>query len=201
MKWGRSKRHDPDLGTRPPGPPPPVDDGDCRHLPGQHMPGLALRGTDGRFHAVDRAPTGYTRLILYACPRTGRPGEKPLTPDWDLIPGARGCTPESCGFRDHAAELALVGAAVAGLSTQSSAYQQEAAQRLGLPFPLLSDADLSLTRSVRLPTFDVAGHTLLKRFTMIIRSGVIEHVFYPVFPPDRHAEEVVAWVRDQEVRG
>jgi peroxiredoxin len=159
------------------------------------MPSIALRATSGEEMRVDAAPRYAQRLVLYAYPRTGRPGENPLTPDWDLIPGARGCTPESCGFRDHAAELRAAGAEVAGLSTQDSSYQNEAAERLHLPFQLLSDADLELTRALNLPTFTVAGQELLKRFTLVVREGSIEHVFYPVFPPDEHAGEVLEWLR------
>jgi peroxiredoxin len=140
------------------------------------------------------------RVVVYAYPRTGRPGEEPLVADWDRIPGARGCTPESCGFRDHHAELVAAGAsAVFGLSTQDSDYQRELAERLQLPYPLLTDSGLELTNALRLPVFDAAGQTLLKRLTLVIRDGVIEHVFYPVFPPDTHAAEVVAWLGDSEV--
>jgi peroxiredoxin len=150
---------------------------------------------------VDTVPDGFGRLIIYAYPMTGLPGV-PVPDGWDEIPGARGCTPESCGFRDHAAELAALGAAVAGLSTQSPGYQREAATRLRLPFPLLSDAGLTLTRALDLPTFGIdlapeyegGGHReLLKRLTLVISDGVIEKVFYPVFPPDAHAGEVLAW--------
>jgi peroxiredoxin len=161
------------------------------------MPPVALRTTTGDEMRVDVAPEGAERLVLYAYPRTGRPGEDPLTPDWDLIPGARGCTPESCAFRDHAAELRAAGAEVAGLSTQDSGYQREAAERLHLPFPLLSDVDLELTRALDLPTFTVAGQVLLKRLTLVVRQGSIEHVFYPVFPPDEHAAEVLEWLRSR----
>jgi peroxiredoxin len=172
----------------------PADNGAAAHLTGLSMPRLALPSTDGRPFRVDIVPEAAIRLVLYAYPRTGRPGEDPLTPDWDAIPGARGCTPESCGFRDHAADLARNQAAVAGVSTQDTAYQREAAQRLRLPFPLLSDADLRLTQALRLPTFDVAGHRLLRRLTLVVRDGMIEHVFYPVFPPDRHAAQVLDWL-------
>ena len=137
---------------------------------------------------------GPARTVVYAYPRTGRPGEVPLAADWDLIPGARGCTPESCGFRDHHAELLAAGAQVYGLSTQDTAYQQEAVERLHLPFALLSDAHARLTTALGLPTFEVAGQTLLKRLTLILRAGRVEHVFYPVFPPDRHAGQVLAWL-------
>ena len=167
------------------------------------MPSLALPSTRGDSIRVDLVPEGFARLVIYAFPMTGIPGVE-LPSGWDEIPGARGCTPESCGFRDHAADLADEGASVAGLSTQSSAYQREVAERLALSFPLLSDSGLQLTRALRLPAFsldlapefDGGGHkTLLKRLTMVVRAGMIEHVFYPVFPPDRHAEEVLAWLR------
>ncbi len=184
--------HDPTV--FPDGLPVPVDDGAAAHLTGVAVPRLALPSTDDRPFRVDLVPEGAARLVLYAYPRTGRPGEDPLVPDWDAIPGARGCTPESCGFRDHAADLARVRTAVAGVSTQDTAYQREAVQRLRLPFPLLSDADLRLTRALRLPTFDVAGHRLLRRLTLVVRDGVVEQVFYPVFPPDRHAEQVLDWL-------
>jgi peroxiredoxin len=172
----------------------PVDDGAATHLTGMAMPRLALPATDGRPFRVDLVPDGAVRLVLYAYPRTGRPGEDPLVPDWDSIPGARGCTPESCGFRDHTADLAATRTAVAGVSTQDTEYQREAVQRLRLPFPLLSDSDLRLTQALQLPTFEAAGLRLLRRLTLVVRDGVVEHVFYPVFPPDRHAEQVLDWL-------
>lgn len=181
--------------------PVPADDGAAAHLPGLTVPPLELPATTGELFRVDAAPPGAARLVLYAYPRTARPGEDPLTPDWDMIPGARGCTPEACGFRDHAADLAAAGAAVAGISTQDTGYQAEAARRLGLPFPLLSDAEFRLTRALGLPTFEAAGQKLLKRLTMIMSGGVIECVFYPVFPPDTHAAEVLSWLRAHEVPG
>jgi peroxiredoxin len=189
--------HDPNI--LPPDLPEPADDGAADHLPGMVMPPLALPATSGGPFRVDHVPGEFQRLIIYAYPMTGRPGVA-LPEGWDEIPGARGCTPESCGFRDHAAELGALGATVAGLSTQDTAYQREAAQRLRLPFPLLSDADGALTAALRLPTFMVEGRALLKRLTLVIRRGssgtaVIEHVFYPVFPPDRHADEVLGWLR------
>jgi len=179
--------------TLPPNLPVPVDDGAAAHLRGMRMPEVTLSSTDG--HAVSLARLGRGRTVIYAYPRTGRPGEPDLTPGWDLIPGARGCTPETCAFRDHYQELIQAGAKVVGLSTQKTAYQQELAERLRLPFPILSDSDLELTRALRLPTFDIAGQTLLRRLTFIVNDARIEHVWYPVFPPDRHAEEVVAWLR------
>ncbi|GAA5514069.1 peroxiredoxin Bcp [Deinococcus carri] len=170
--------------------PAPPDDGACAHLPGMRLPALSLPATDG--DAVDLA-TLPGRTVLYVYPRTGRPDE-PLPEGWDLIPGARGCTPQSCAFRDHHAELRTAGARVFGLSTQDTAYQREAVERLHLPFPLLSDADLRLAGALGLPTFGAAGETLLRRVTLILREGVVEHVFYPVFPPDRNAADVLAWL-------
>jgi peroxiredoxin len=171
--------------------PAPPDDGEARHLPGTRMPSIALPATDGT--TVDlSSPPG--RVVVYAYPRTGVPGV-PSLEGWDLIPGARGCTPQSCAFRDHFAELKGLGvSALFGLSTQDTAYQREAADRLHLPFALLSDEDLNLARAIRLPTFVVGGMTLLKRLTLVIKDGTIEHVFYPVFPPDRNAAEVLAWL-------
>ena len=173
--------------------PAPVDDGAADHLRKSRVPDVPLPATDGR--VISLAAVDGSRVVVYAYPRTGRPGESPLVDDWDLIPGARGCTPETCGFRDHHAELRAARAGVFGLSTQETAYQQELVTRLHLPFAILSDADLRLTRAWRLPTLEVAGQTLLRRLTMVIRDGRVEHLWYPVFPPDRHAEEVLGWLR------
>jgi peroxiredoxin len=189
--------HDPTV--LPPGLPVPEDDGAVSHLLGRTLPAITLVSTDVRPVRVDVVPEGAQRLVLYAFPRMSRPAEEPLVADWDLIPGARGCTPESCAFRDHAADLRQAGATVAGLSTQDTDYQREAVGRLHLPFPLLSDSGLVLTRALGLPTFTAAGQTLLRRLTLIIRGGVIEHVFYPVFPPDTHAAAVLAWLRSHPV--
>ncbi|MGH8834351.1 MAG: peroxiredoxin [Actinomycetes bacterium] len=182
--------------------PRPTDDGAADHLLGASLPAIALPATRGDALRIDRVPAGFHRLVVYAYPMTGLPGvDSP--PGWDEIPGARGCTPESCGFRDHAAELAAFGATVMGLSTQSSGYQAEAADRLRLPFPLLSDERLELAQELGLPTFSIkvdrahdggGTKTVLKRLTLVIRDGRVEFVFYPVFPPDRHAAEVLAWV-------
>src|SRR5919197_3992784 len=172
--------------------PVPEDDGAADHLPGAALPPIELRATDGRTVRLDTL-TG--RTVVYAYPRTGEPGKPSLVEDWDQVPGARGCTPESCGFRDHHAELQKAGAGVYGLSNQDTAYQQEAATRLGLPFPLLSDEDLRLTAALRLPTFEGAGHTLLKRLTLLLHEGKVERVWYPVFPPDTHAGEGLAWAQ------
>jgi peroxiredoxin len=170
----------------------PQDDGTARHLTGLKLPSLALQATDGR--AVDLSKLS-GRTVVYIYPRTGEPGKPP--PDgWDAIPGARGCTPQSCAFRDHYAELKKLGVAqLYGLSTQDTSYQREAVERLHLPFPILSDADLSLARAINLPTFGVAGMTLFKRMAWVIEDGVIVKVFYPVFPPDKNAEEVIAWLQ------
>jgi peroxiredoxin len=172
--------------------PAPQDDGAARHLTGMKMPDLALAATDGTQVNLS-ALTG--RTVVYIYPRTGRPGQ-PLPEGWDGIPGARGCTPQSCGFRDHFAELKRLGVAhLFGLSTQTTDYQREAVERLHLPFAILSDADLLLTRALRLPTLEVAGMTLIKRMAWVIDDGAISRVFYPVFPPDQSAEEVIAWLR------
>jgi peroxiredoxin (alkyl hydroperoxide reductase subunit C) len=182
-----------DLDQLPPGLPVPVDDGRALHLPGLHLPSIPLRATDGSDIDLSGVPG---RAVVFAYPRTGRPGDPQLVPDWDMIPGARGCTPQTCSFRDLAADFAALGCRVFGLSTQQPEYQRELAERLDLPFPVLSDADLALARAIRLPTLDVAGFTLLFRLAWVQRDGTIEHVFYPVFPPDRNGGEVLAWVRE-----
>src|SRR5437763_7931486 len=172
--------------------PVPPDDGAARHLPGAELPDLALPATDGGTVNL-KGLKG--RTVVYIYPRTGRPGQ-PLPEGWDAIPGARGCTPQSCGFRDHFADLKRLGVAqLYGLSTQTTDYQREAVERLHLPFAILSDADLRFTRALKLPTFEVAGMTLIKRMAWMIDDGVIAHVFYPVFPPDKSAEDVVNWLR------
>jgi peroxiredoxin len=173
--------------------PVPQDDGAARHLTGMRLPDVALPATDG---STVNLSTLKGRTVVYVYPRTGRPGQA-LPTGWDAIPGARGCTPQSCGFRDHFAELKRLGvAALFGLSTQDTAYQREAAERLHLPFAVLSDADLKLTQALNLPTFSVDGMTLIKRMAWVIDDGIIVHVFYPVFPPDKSAEIVVAWLSD-----
>lgn len=171
--------------------PAPRDDGATRHLAGKRMASVSLQATDGS--TVDLSALA-GRSIVYAYPRTGRPGvENP--PGWDMIPGARGCTPQACSFRDHFAELKALGVQhLFGLSTQDAAYQREAAERLHLPFAILSDDQLKLTRAMDLPTFEAGGMTLMKRFTLVIDDGVISHVFYPVFPPDRSASDAIGWL-------
>jgi peroxiredoxin len=174
--------------------PVPQDDGRARHLAGVKLPDIALPATGGGAVNLSKLEG---RTVLYIYPRTGVPGIDP-PPGWDQIPGARGCTPQSCSFRDHFADLKALGVAhVFGLSTQDTAYQSEAVQRLHLPFPILSDADLNFALSLHLPMFMAAGMTLLARMALVIEDGVIVKVFYPVFPPDRNAGEVVAWLRSR----
>ncbi len=180
----------------PEGLPVPGDDGACDHLPGMTLPPIELPSTKG--HAVELASLP-GRVVVYIYPRTGRPDQAPVA-GWDQIPGARGCTPQSCAFRDHHQELSDLGAAVFGLSSQTTDYQREAAERLRLPFPLLSDAELRFTHALKLPTFEAGGMVLIKRITLVIRDGRIEKVFDPVFPPDRNAEEVIAWLEANPVR-
>ncbi len=171
--------------------PAPADDGAARHLAGLELPALSLPATDDR--AIDLSSLA-GRSVVYAYPMTGRPGTA-LPEGWDMIPGARGCTPQACGFRDHFGELRRLGVShVFGVSTQDSGYQREAAVRLHLPFPLLSDEQLRLTQALRLPTFTAAGLRLLRRLTMIVDEGRIAHVLYPVFPPDRSAQDVIDWL-------
>ena len=177
----------------PPGIPVPQDDGAARHLAGAKLPDLALPATNGEPVTLSRL-TG--RTVVYIYPRTGVPGIDPPT-GWDEIPGARGCTPQSCAFRDHFDELLRLGVAhLYGLSTQDTAYQREVATRLHLPFALLSDEKLALAKALKLPTFSAAGMTLLKRMALVVDEGQITKVFYPVFPPDRNAAEIVAWLQE-----
>jgi peroxiredoxin len=172
--------------------PVPEDDGAADHLPGMRFPSVPLASTSGEIVDLSALPG---RTVVYCYPMTGRP-DRSLPAGWDEIPGARGCTPQSCSFRDHHAELRSLGASVFGLSTQDTEYQREAATRLHLPFALLSDSDLAFAGTLGLPTFEVDGMVLLKRLTLVIDEGWIEKVFYPVFPPDRSAEEVVEWLED-----
>ena len=173
--------------------PAPEDDGGARHLQGMQVPDVALPATDGTQVTLAKVAG---RVVVFGYPRTGEPGKIALVDDWDMIPGARGCTPQTCAFRDLHQALVQAGAArVFGLSTQDSAYQREAALRLHLPFPLLSDQQLALTSALRLPTMQVAGLTLIKRLALVIDDGRITKVFYPVFPPDRNAGDVLAWLQ------
>lgn len=181
-----------DLYSVPPDLPAPVDDGACNHLLGASMPSLALPATTGE----QLSPTAHSSrwTVLYAYPRTGTPDENP-PPGWDRIPGARGCTPQNCAFRDHHADLRNLGAAVFGVSTQSPSYQLEMATRLRLPFPVLSDEQLALTRALRLPTFRHGQWVLLKRLCLILEGQRIVHVIYPVFPSNADAPAAAAWLR------
>jgi peroxiredoxin len=172
--------------------PAPQDDGGARHLTGLKLPSVTLMATDGM--RVDLSKSA-GRTVVYIYPRTGVPGQ-PLPEGWDQIPGARGCTPQSCAFRDHFAELKRLGVAhLYGLSTQDTAYQHEAVERLHLPFAVLSDEKLELARAIDLPMFTTSGMTLLKRMALVVDDGTITKVFYPVFPPDKNAEEVIAWLK------
>lgn len=177
--------------------PAPADDGGAAHLAGMTIPSVSLLASDDT--SVDLS-TLQGRTVVFAYPRTGEPGKIALVDDWDMIPGARGCTPQTCAFRDLFAELKAAGAAhVFGLSTQSNAYQTEMASRLHLPFPVLSDEKLDFARALKLPTMEVAGLTLIKRMALIIDEARIRHVFYPVFPPDRNAADVLQWLKDNEI--
>ncbi len=173
--------------------PAPADDGAAAHLPGTALARVVIPSTCGE--GIDLSALA-GRTVLYIYPMTGRPGVA-LPDGWDEIPGARGCTPQSCSFRDHHAELLAAGAAqVFGLSTQDTAYQRDAAERLHLPFALLSDEALKFAEALQLPTFGVKGRRLIKRMALIVDDGTIKHVFYPVFPPDRNAADVLAWLKD-----
>ncbi|WP_315831957.1 peroxiredoxin [Bradyrhizobium prioriisuperbiae] len=173
--------------------PAPEDDGAARHLPGMTVASVNLPATDGS--SIDLSALS-GRVVLFAYPRTGEPGKIGLTDDWDMIPGARGCTPQTCAFRDLHADLKAGGADhVFGLSTQSPSYQGEMVERLHVPFPVLSDERLAFAIAMKLPTMTVADQTLIKRLAVIIDAARIVHVFYPVFPPDRNAGDVLAWLK------
>jgi peroxiredoxin len=178
----------------PSGLPVPEDDGAADHLTGLAMPSLTLPSTQGE---LDLAEEAAELLVLYVYPRTGRPGLEP-PPEWDETPGARGCTPQSCGYRDHGSELRELGASVVGLSAQTLDDQREAADRLGLPHPVVADPDLRLADALRLPTFEFEGQKLYKRLALVAEAARIVKVFYPVFPPDENAAEVVAWLRARQ---
>ena len=172
--------------------PVPVDDGACAHLSGRAVPALTLASSRG---PIDLATLAADRAVLYVYPRTGTP-DRPVPEGWDAVPGARGCTPQSCAFRDHAAELERLGARVAGLSAQTLSEQEEVAERLHLPYPVIADPELSLRAALDLPTFVFDGAELYKRVTLIFEAGTIRRVFYPVFPPDRNAHDVVEWLKE-----
>ncbi|MDB5821473.1 MAG: peroxiredoxin [Herminiimonas sp.] len=172
--------------------PRPEDDGACTHLNGMRLPAVYLNSTSGS--RIDLS-TVRGQLILYFYPMTGKPGIA-LPDGWDQIPGARGCTPQSCSFRDHHAELLALSAAVYGISTQDTEYQSEAANRLHLPFELLSDYRREFSKALSLPSFEVEGKQLIKRLTLVVRDGTIVKVFYPVFPPDQNADDVLNWLKE-----
>jgi peroxiredoxin len=177
----------------PPGLPAPVDDGACDHLTGAAVPALVLDSSSG---PVDLAALAAGLAVLYVYPRTGKPGVA-VPAAWDEIPGARGCTPQSCAFRDHAAELEGLGARIVGLSAQPLAEQLEVAERLGLPYPVIADPDRLLAAALSLPTFSFEGDELYRRVTLVLEAGRVLKVFYPVFPPDRNPEDVLAWLRER----
>jgi peroxiredoxin len=172
--------------------PVPVDDGACDHLPGLSLPSVNLPAT---FRRIINLAELSDWVVIYCYPMTGRPGV-PLPHGWDQIPGARGCTPQSCSFRDHYKKLQELNAQVFGLSTQSTEYQREAVERLHLPFELLSDSTMQFAQELRLPTFEIAGTRLIKRLTLIAHHGKIAKHFYPVFPPDKNADDVISWLKN-----
>jgi peroxiredoxin len=187
------KMEERDLAKVPEDLPVPVDDGACDHLVGMEVPSIELAATTGGYVDLARVPG---RAVVFVYPRTGRPGEEPLVAEWDSIPGARGCTPQTCGFRDRLGEFTGLHCRVYGVSTQTTEYQKEMTRRLNVTFPVLSDAQLKLAIAIGLPTFKAAGQVLLKRMSMVVDDGKIVRVFYPVFPPDRSAETVLQWLRD-----
>ena len=174
--------------------PEPLDDGAADHLVGLELPPLVLATTAGGSQRLDRHPARW--LVVYVYPRTGGPGIE-LPADWDMIPGARGCTPQSCAFRDHHSELTDLDATVVGISAQPIEEQVDFAERMHIPFPLLNDRSLELRSALDLPTFEAAGMTLYRRLTLIADASGIAKVFYPVFPPDRNASDVIAWLTDR----
>lgn len=182
---------DSDYTSLPPDLPVPEDDGAADHLPGMQVPALELPSTVGG--AVELAALAAGLLVAYVYPRTGTPGQ-PSPEGWDDIPGARGCTPQSCAYRDSLAEFDRLGAIVVGISAQSSAEQREFAAREDIPFPLLSDSRVLLAGALGLPTFEAAGMTLYRRLTFVAERGEIVKTFYPVFPPDRDAAAVLSWL-------
>lgn len=184
-----------DLSKLPADLPVPEDDGAADHLAGNPAPHLSLPSTSGETITLDELEPG--RTVLYVYPLTGRP-DVDLPEGWDTIPGARGCSAEACDFRDYHDKLLNAGATrVFGVSAQDSDYQQEVVARLRLPFAMLSDTELRLVRELNLPTFQAGGRTLFKRLTLVIAGGVIEHALYPVFPPNKHAQQVLAWLRSR----
>jgi peroxiredoxin len=182
----------------PPNLPQPVDDGAADHLVNMLLPAICLASTAGTIVDLSRLPA--PRTVIYCYPMTGVPGTS-LPENWDAVPGARGCTPQSIGFRDYHEQLSELGAEIFGLSVQTTEYQQEMASRLHLPFEILSDSEFKLCEALRLPTFEISGMRLLKRLTLIVRQACIEHVFYPVFPPNESAVQVLRWLKVQPTSG
>ena len=182
-----------DYRSLPPDLPAPEDDGAADHLTGLAVPSVRLASTLGGEVDLAAAAAGPGRVVVYVYPRTGTPGE-PLIEGWDEIPGARGCTPQNAAFRDHVTDFAALGATLLGVSAQSPEDQAEFAAREGIPYPLLSDEGLELARALKLPTFEAGGLTLYRRITLVARAGTIERVFYPVFPPDQNAADVLGWL-------
>ena len=176
-----------DVYSLPEGLPVPEDDGGADHLVGLELPDLTLASSLGDVNVRDFD-------VVYVYPRSGRPGV-PLLPGWDETPGARGCTPQSCAFRDAHGDLAALGVRVAGLSAQSLDDQLEFAERNHMPFPVISDPERRLGKALSLPTFEIAGLTLYKRITLVAQDARIVKVFYPVFPPDANAGDVLDWLR------
>jgi peroxiredoxin len=185
-----------DFHALPPDLPVPLDDGAAEHLSGMRLPAVVLPATTGGAIDLAAAAAQAGTLVLYVYPRTGTPGQ-PSPDGWDAIPGARGCTPQSCAFRDHHAELRALGAGVLGLSAQPAEEQAAFAAREQLPFALLSDPGLQLADALRLPRFEAAGMRLYKRITLVVHDGAIAKAFYPVFPPDRNVADVLAWLRER----
>jgi peroxiredoxin len=183
-----------DVYTLPSDLPVPEDDGAADHLLGQMLPQLTLDSSQG---PVSMRALSMERLVLYIYPRSGRPGV-PLLPGWDEIPGARGCTPQSCAFRDEAARFGELGTLVAGLSAQTLDDQVEFAERNHIPYPVIADPERKLGAALRLPTFEVEGLTLYKRMALVVEACAIAKVFYPVFPPDRNAADVLAWLESRK---
>jgi len=182
-----------DLTALPDGLPVPDNDGAADHLRGAALPDITLASTAGGQVALNALPPG--RTIIYVYPLTGRPGFD-LPMGWDAIPGARGCTTEACDFRDHHQDLLDAGAsAVYGLSSQDTEHQRELVERLHLPFAMLADPKLETAQALQLPTFSAGGQTLFRRLTLVLQADVVEHAFYPIFPPNQHAREVLTWLR------
>lgn len=175
----------------------PQDDGACNHLAGLRMPDLSLESTSGKPVRLINVPS---KTVFFFYPRTGRP-EAPAPPDWDLIPGARGCTPQSCGFRDNMQKFAKMGISIYGISSQDTDYQKEFASRMNIPYEILSDKNFLLTDSLKLPTFQYNGTRLIKRLALYVEQGIIKKAFYPVFPPDRNADDILVWLKKSNSQG